>query len=144
MGEITNIARSILEHRAPYLGVLIALKILALAAVFFGQGSGLGTGVAVMICAITTAADVALRVAASRQHSLSMSKHGTDVLLIVLLLADVVACSSPAGGESKACHALRLVVPFVVLTSVGGNFMRLTSVPRTAEVSTGARDEEQG
>mmetsp|Transcript_15000 Transcript_15000/g.41912 ORF Transcript_15000/g.41912 Transcript_15000/m.41912 type:complete len:147 (-) Transcript_15000:181-621(-) len=129
MGAVPELARAILEQRMPYLVGQIVVKAVTILAVFLVP-QGPGHTVPVLACATAAAADVALRVAASRRPRLSPGKHGADLLLVCLLLADAAACGGEASAGGKACRALRMVVPFATLVSLGGNAMRLTARQR--------------
>uniref|UniRef100_A0A7S4RDS0 Uncharacterized protein n=1 Tax=Alexandrium monilatum TaxID=311494 RepID=A0A7S4RDS0_9DINO len=137
----TGAARAVLEHRGAYLPTLIVLKVLASLAVLFASGTG--HLLLVLLGAVATAADIALRIAASQQHAFSLGKHGTDTLLTAVFLVDIAVCGFDV-EESKVCRGLRMVLPFVVLTSVGGNLMRLTSAPRRAASERSVAEDEEG
>mmetsp|Transcript_84855 Transcript_84855/g.218598 ORF Transcript_84855/g.218598 Transcript_84855/m.218598 type:complete len:146 (+) Transcript_84855:79-516(+) len=130
MSSVTTAAKAILEHRAPYLGGLIGVKVLTLGAVFLLDPASSLALALVALCIGASLTDVALRIAASRSHAFALSKHGSDVLLAFVLILDAMSCSDEDGGTSKLCKAMRMVVPFALLVSVGGNSMRLTSSPR--------------
>merc|ERR1711920_154824 len=125
---LSSTARSVLERRVPYLSCLLVLKVLALFAVFFLAPGTLGHTGIVLFCVVATVLDIVLRIAASKQHAFSCSKHGTDTLLTVLLLINFAACSTT--DDARHCRALKMLIPFAILTSAGGNMMRLTAAPR--------------
>lgn len=141
MGEASTVAKAILDRPVPYLTILIALKVIALIAIFLLQGPA--KSAPVLLCAAASAGDVVLRVLVSRSRKLSPGKHGADVLLAVLLLLEGLACSAVDAVTGRGCKALRLVVPFAVLVSLGGNAMRL-SRPAPARSALDRDCEMQG
>eukprot|EP00929_Paragymnodinium_shiwhaense_P083031 TRINITY_DN44072_c0_g1_i1.p1 TRINITY_DN44072_c0_g1~~TRINITY_DN44072_c0_g1_i1.p1 ORF type:complete len:133 (-),score=13.12 TRINITY_DN44072_c0_g1_i1:20-418(-) len=94
MADVKAAARTILSYRVPYLSALILSKALALLVGVVQPGTTSWT-LLLQLCVAFTTADIALRVAASRGWSLSLGKHGTDLLLVALLLGSLAAC----GGD---------------------------------------------
>merc|ERR1712176_806865 len=79
--DIREIARNVLKRRVPYLSVLMAVKVLALFAVLGLALVSPARSLLLQACALVTAVDILLRIAASSSCALSPSKHGTDVFL---------------------------------------------------------------
>eukprot|EP00927_Polykrikos_kofoidii_P027860 TRINITY_DN24399_c0_g1_i1.p1 TRINITY_DN24399_c0_g1~~TRINITY_DN24399_c0_g1_i1.p1 ORF type:complete len:169 (+),score=18.60 TRINITY_DN24399_c0_g1_i1:103-609(+) len=142
----SDFARAVLERRVPYFTCLIGIKVL-----------GLWVGLApptedtrvllLFACAAATMADILFRVGASSRCALSISKHGTDILLVAVVMSVGASCKDIGAGEvSRTCHAVRLLLPFVILVSVGGNLMRLTRDQRREETMRGEgwRCEDSG
>mmetsp|Transcript_158452 Transcript_158452/g.279682 ORF Transcript_158452/g.279682 Transcript_158452/m.279682 type:complete len:143 (-) Transcript_158452:2-430(-) len=138
---ITAAAHAVLERRVPYFAVQLGLKAIVLITVFTGQ-SGFIRHSLVLACAVATALDVALRIAASRNHWPSLGKHGIDCALALLLFGDL-ALDCGSDPDARLCTGLRLVIPFAILVSMGGNLMRLTRTQRQAVV-TSECDLERG
>ncbi|CAK9093557.1 unnamed protein product [Durusdinium trenchii] len=129
-------AKKVLDLGAPYLGCLIFTKVLALASSYAEMG--FLVEILLSLAAFLTLLDIAVRVAASRNRRFSPSKHGADALLFVLFTLQCFLCGRKEARPS--CRALRLVLPFSVLVSVGGNMMRMTRKPKPP----GTGDAEEG
>mmetsp|Transcript_18370 Transcript_18370/g.50393 ORF Transcript_18370/g.50393 Transcript_18370/m.50393 type:complete len:137 (-) Transcript_18370:238-648(-) len=126
-------------------------KIAVLAALFFPASTS--GALLLQVCVATSLADVALRVAASRGYALSCGKHGTDLLLAAVCLAALGACGrsdeaatdgTSSGGGARYCQGIKLVLPFVLLVSLGGNLMRLTRAPPGGGAQEDDGDGERG
>eukprot|EP00929_Paragymnodinium_shiwhaense_P083033 TRINITY_DN44072_c0_g1_i3.p1 TRINITY_DN44072_c0_g1~~TRINITY_DN44072_c0_g1_i3.p1 ORF type:complete len:154 (-),score=17.69 TRINITY_DN44072_c0_g1_i3:20-481(-) len=141
MADVKAAARTILSYRVPYLSALILSKALALLVGVVQPGTTSWT-LLLQLCVAFTTADIALRVAASRGWSLSLGKHGTDLLLVALLLGSLAACGGDdPQSELRYCRGLKLLLPFALLVSAGGNMMRLGSAGRSGRESVQAADE---
>mmetsp|Transcript_29088 Transcript_29088/g.76780 ORF Transcript_29088/g.76780 Transcript_29088/m.76780 type:complete len:135 (-) Transcript_29088:73-477(-) len=123
-------SRRILDHRAAVLLPQIILKVCLTVSMFVYLLFTL-----LLLVFLVTLVDLVLRLAASQSHKFSLSKHGSDVALIVAIVLETFACSHLLG----LCRALRLVLPFLLLVSAGGNLMRLgrTSKPPTPNARPG-------
>mmetsp|Transcript_31254 Transcript_31254/g.57177 ORF Transcript_31254/g.57177 Transcript_31254/m.57177 type:complete len:148 (-) Transcript_31254:45-488(-) len=130
-------ARGVLQHKVPYLGTLMVVKAATLAALELLPSTDLSQQLG-LLCVFATVADIALRVLASTQTRLSVQKHGADIGLVCILLVEIVSCFQEQ--PPSVCRALQLILPFVVLTSIGGNFVRLAS---SASTSTAASSTEE-
>ncbi|CAE8621338.1 unnamed protein product, partial [Polarella glacialis] len=130
---LPGLSRAVLALGAPYVACLMATKVAGLAAALLAPPGAMLT-VILGASAAATLADIVFRVTASRSSSCSLSRHGSDALLFVLFLVHLLVC---AGGESLPsrghanCRASRLLLPFAVLVSLGGNLMRVTRAPRS-------------
>merc|ERR1712129_332291 len=76
-----------------------------------------------------SATDVAFRLAVSRNKMPTAGKHGADLFLVAIMGADAAACQDTNDDGNRFCRGLRLVLPFAVLVSIGGNAMRLGGSP---------------
>mmetsp|Transcript_77999 Transcript_77999/g.137453 ORF Transcript_77999/g.137453 Transcript_77999/m.137453 type:complete len:156 (-) Transcript_77999:42-509(-) len=145
MMAFNDTAKQVLQIGAPYIVCLIVIKLIALAAVFLMPASGAAiVEFLVLAATLATAFDIVIRMAASRRSSFLPSRHGADALLALLLAIQGFGC---VGSEVRGCKALHMVLPFVVLVSVGGNVMRMTrSKAETEEGSSLDRmdDSEMG
>eukprot|EP00434_Breviolum_minutum_P031822 symbB.v1.2.028145.t1/scaffold2954.1/size66569/2 len=122
-----NAAKKVLEIGAPYLVCLMVSKVVALLVSEVPMDITSLAQVLVILAALLTLADIAVRIAASRKHSWSFSKHGTDTILCGLFAVQCLSCGKEARPN---CRALHLILPFAVLVSLGGNMMRWTRRPK--------------
>ncbi|CAK0809379.1 unnamed protein product [Prorocentrum cordatum] len=141
-----SLARALLfEHKGLYFAALIAAKGLALLGMLALPG-GVGRLWLELLGALASGGDIVLRLLVSSKKVPTPGKHGVDALLCALLLVDVALCGHPgAAAPEKNCRALKFVVPFATLVSIGGNLMRLdrgAPPSRTGAASHIGRDEE--
>lgn len=120
-----NFAKKVLDLGAPYLIGLTVSKVAALLAgeVYIGMESL--AKIVIALALLLTSFDIVIRMAASRKQRWNFAKHGTDTILIVLfsIVFDCVSCEAD-GSTCRYCRATRLMLPFAVLVSLGGNMMR--------------------
>ncbi|CAJ1387814.1 unnamed protein product [Effrenium voratum] len=121
-----SLAKSVLDLGAPYLGCQMFVKVAGLACIYV-LSDKLAQSLA-LLAALFTLLDIVIRIAASRDCKFALSKHGADLLLFLLFFLDGLLCFDAVARPS--CRALRLVLPFAILVSVGGNMMRLTRKPK--------------
>eukprot|EP00931_Biecheleriopsis_adriatica_P105856 TRINITY_DN80382_c0_g1_i1.p1 TRINITY_DN80382_c0_g1~~TRINITY_DN80382_c0_g1_i1.p1 ORF type:complete len:169 (-),score=32.76 TRINITY_DN80382_c0_g1_i1:66-542(-) len=140
-----NLASQVLGIGAPYIVSLIAVKVLALTLIYLAPGGTESLGdISVFAATLATSADIAVRIAASRNCGFSFSRHGADALLAVLFALQGMLCTAEVGPQkARGCRALRLVLPFVVLVSVGGNMMRLNRTKREPDAEGGRADASE-
>eukprot|EP00930_Biecheleria_cincta_P054186 TRINITY_DN40147_c0_g1_i1.p1 TRINITY_DN40147_c0_g1~~TRINITY_DN40147_c0_g1_i1.p1 ORF type:complete len:152 (+),score=30.19 TRINITY_DN40147_c0_g1_i1:80-535(+) len=126
---LASLAKGVLGLGATYVGSLMVIKVLSCGSIYLlPQSSRSLVNACVWASALATALDIVVRILASSSSAFSFSRHGADALLAALLVAYAFLCHESSGERS--CKALRMVIPFVVLVSVGGNMMRLNRAPK--------------